>query len=88
MIAEEGLKLDPFDLALKQASEVATKGILKDLLEGNACLTLFWMSLMQSIALMRVHNATTWIYDIPHTLGVSDTLPLSCLSASSAFHAA
>lgn len=35
MVAEEGLKLDPFDLTLKQASEKATQGMLKDLLEGT-----------------------------------------------------
>ena len=35
MTAEAGLKLDPFNLALKLASEQATQGILKDLLEGK-----------------------------------------------------
>ncbi len=34
-IAEQGLKLDPFNLDLKQASEEATQGILKDLLSGQ-----------------------------------------------------
>lgn len=37
MVAEEGLKLEPFDLSLKQASEQATQGILKDLLQGQLC---------------------------------------------------
>lgn len=35
LIAEQGLKLDPFNLDLKQASEEATQGILKDLLSGQ-----------------------------------------------------
>lgn len=34
-IAEQGLKIDPFNLDLKQASEEATQGILKDLLSGQ-----------------------------------------------------
>lgn len=35
-VAEQGLKLDPFNLDLKQASEQATQGILRDLLTGKS----------------------------------------------------
>lgn len=34
-IADQGLKLDPFNLELKGAAEEATQGILKDLLTGH-----------------------------------------------------
>ena len=34
-IAEQGLRLDPFNLELKQASEEASRGILKDLMSGQ-----------------------------------------------------
>ncbi len=38
-IAEQGLKLDPFNLDLKKVSEEATQGILKDLLTGDLSYT-------------------------------------------------
>ncbi|KAL3131069.1 hypothetical protein ABBQ38_000384 [Trebouxia sp. C0009 RCD-2024] len=36
LVAAQGLKLDPFNLELKKASEEATRGMLKDLLSGDA----------------------------------------------------
>ena len=41
-VCQEGLKLDAFHPALRQASEAATQGILKDLLTGVRC-TRCWM---------------------------------------------
>ena len=40
--AEQGLKLDSFNLDLKQASEEATQGILKDLLSGKLDMVQDW----------------------------------------------
>lgn len=38
LVAAQALKLDPFNLELKKAAEEATRGILKDLLSGDATL--------------------------------------------------
>ena len=35
-VAEQGLKMDPFNVGLKSSSEEATQGVLRDLLSGES----------------------------------------------------
>lgn len=68
MTAEAGLKLDPFDLALKQASEQATQGILKDLLEGELQLQLVYEhACLCSMYAIRTCSTATYRLVLLHT---------------------
>ena len=67
MVAEEGLKLDPFDLTLKQASEKATQGMLKDLLEGTSLGSMGFAAMLETSGLVTCKQSS-----LPR-------LPLNCV---------